>query len=305
MLQVFALDNDEVVRHVDEVERGLACGCRCPVCHQPVMAKQGEIKEWHFAHASGADCLNAGETALHMAAKQILLSERGLTVPEVVLSANYKLPDGREGSATVRRSEAWIDMIDVKSEVRFGNFKPDIVGYFSGSIIFIEIAVSHFVDDEKRSKLADASVATLEINLSAIARDEVSWSTLKEAVIDSVENKHWIIELEKSHLQAEALEMAMSDALSKVLVLKPQASMKPVKHGFVIDGRRLNVTEYPFGLVVWFQFDEKVKNEVKKLAHNLGGRYSPQHRNWLFRTDSKPYLIDALSELERRDLRYS
>ena len=37
---------------VHTVERGLACDCVCPSCKTPLMAKMGNEKVWHFAHAS-------------------------------------------------------------------------------------------------------------------------------------------------------------------------------------------------------------------------------------------------------------
>lgn len=37
---------------VSEVDRGKNCNCICPSCKTPLIARQGDIKEWHFAHAS-------------------------------------------------------------------------------------------------------------------------------------------------------------------------------------------------------------------------------------------------------------
>ena len=37
---------------VAEVPRGKRCGCICPSCKTPLVARHGEIKEWHFAHVS-------------------------------------------------------------------------------------------------------------------------------------------------------------------------------------------------------------------------------------------------------------
>lgn len=36
--------------HVDEVPRGLDCGCYCPSCGGHLVARQGAQKQWHFAH---------------------------------------------------------------------------------------------------------------------------------------------------------------------------------------------------------------------------------------------------------------
>jgi hypothetical protein len=37
-------------RFIGEVTRGAACGCFCPFCNSPLVAKHGEINEWHFGH---------------------------------------------------------------------------------------------------------------------------------------------------------------------------------------------------------------------------------------------------------------
>lgn len=39
---------------VGEVEKGERCNCICPSCKTPLIARKGEIKEWHFAHKSHA-----------------------------------------------------------------------------------------------------------------------------------------------------------------------------------------------------------------------------------------------------------
>ena len=38
--------------HVDDVPRGLNCGCTCPNCHEVLLARHGEVKEHGFAHHS-------------------------------------------------------------------------------------------------------------------------------------------------------------------------------------------------------------------------------------------------------------
>jgi hypothetical protein len=37
---------------VGSVKRGNACGCICPSCKTPLVARHGDEKEWHFAHRS-------------------------------------------------------------------------------------------------------------------------------------------------------------------------------------------------------------------------------------------------------------
>ncbi len=56
MTQLFAaLDREGAIRFADQVPRGSACGCVCPVCFSPLVAKQGDQLQWHFAHESGQE----------------------------------------------------------------------------------------------------------------------------------------------------------------------------------------------------------------------------------------------------------
>lgn len=94
LLQSFALDNDGRVRSVEEVSRGLACDCVCPACLVPVVTRQGDVRQWHFAHEPGVDCPRAAETALHKAAKQLVIESTGMMLPEQSAAAEVSLPGG-------------------------------------------------------------------------------------------------------------------------------------------------------------------------------------------------------------------
>ena len=47
----YALDQDQRLVHVNDVQRGAAAGCACPAGGQPVWAKPGDELSRHFAHA--------------------------------------------------------------------------------------------------------------------------------------------------------------------------------------------------------------------------------------------------------------
>ena len=61
---------DGRIVHVDDVQRGKACGARCAGCDSELVAKKGEERIHHFAHyqANGHEC----EGWLHKTAKRIL-----------------------------------------------------------------------------------------------------------------------------------------------------------------------------------------------------------------------------------------
>jgi len=67
----YAIDTTGKLISVDDVPNGKKCGCFCPACKEPLMAKnQGNKRVHHFAHQSGTECAYAFESMLHLLAKE-------------------------------------------------------------------------------------------------------------------------------------------------------------------------------------------------------------------------------------------
>ena len=47
---VFARRASGGLAHIDEVDNGKACGCRCLACNEGLIARQGEVLSHSFAH---------------------------------------------------------------------------------------------------------------------------------------------------------------------------------------------------------------------------------------------------------------
>ena len=62
------------------VANGLKCNCICPICKKDLIARQGDIKAWHFAHTSEEDdqaCKNTGMTVWHRMVQDIFQDSLG------------------------------------------------------------------------------------------------------------------------------------------------------------------------------------------------------------------------------------
>lgn len=90
---------------------------------------------------------------------------------------------------------------NAKTEVPFDGFKPDVCIFRERKNILIEIAVTHYVDAEKYSKIKMAQMPTVEINIADFIKDYKAEETesindfekkLKDALIGDVKNKTWI-----------------------------------------------------------------------------------------------------------------
>ena len=68
----FAVDAAGHWRDVGEVARGKACNCFCAACHGQLVARQGEVRVHHFAHADRRECREALEASLYGMAVEIL-----------------------------------------------------------------------------------------------------------------------------------------------------------------------------------------------------------------------------------------
>jgi len=80
----WAEDANRKLVHVDTVARGQRCQCVCPYCHEPLLARHGEVKEHGFAHHSdkrGANLNICYQVTLYKLAEQIIQSKKCIFAP--------------------------------------------------------------------------------------------------------------------------------------------------------------------------------------------------------------------------------
>ncbi len=182
---VYALKNGELV-HISEVERGLKCGCKCPVCGGLLIARKGDRVSYHFAHYAHTNCEYSGESALHLAAKGLLSKARKMIIPAVFL----EFPNSARPKELIHEAME-IDIDHVSLEKHFSDVVPDIVVYSGQKFFFVEIYVTHGVDEKKLKKLKELRVSTLEIDLSKW--DGIVTSVeLSRLLLDDCEEKTWV-----------------------------------------------------------------------------------------------------------------
>jgi len=177
-----------------EVERGLACGCVCPECGQRLQANQGE-KRTYFSHdpkSKFTDCEGALETAIHKMAKQIISELKSLKVPEHMIKDSITRHNKSYEASKIIEVEHDKYFTVVYEEEFIQDIKPDILAEIDDQRFIIEIAVTHFVDKHKISKIRQLGLPAIEINLSDIKRALLTKEELKKLVISKVENKKWI-----------------------------------------------------------------------------------------------------------------
>ena len=179
-----ALKNGEIIS-ISDVESGLKCGCICPACGERLVAKKGSKMMHHFAHHAGHNCEYGYESSLHLAAKYILSKAKRITLPPVYVV----FPDSYKKDELVCEAKG-IEIEKVELEKRFGDVIPDVVVYAGGKQFFVEIFVTHRIDEEKLKKLRQADISTIEIDLSK--KDSItSMEELTELLLLDSDKKKW------------------------------------------------------------------------------------------------------------------
>ena len=219
-----------------------------------------------------------------------------MTIPEIRVNASVTLNDGRTGSGEAYRPEAWIDFQQVEAEKSFGNLRPDIFAVTGGEMLFVEVAVTHFVDEEKREKLEKIHIPTVEIDISSVvSQTRWDWELLREVVIENAIYKSWISIMGSALLQNEAHEAAVSAALAKPLQILKTPSQNGARTRFLVEQRIVDVIERPFGVALWSPYDPVLNDFIKRLMKEVGGRWQPKFKNWLAPVEAKTHIFQELN----------
>jgi hypothetical protein len=189
----FAL-RDGVLVHISEVESGLKCNCICPDCKSPLVARKKEGKVTpHFAHHNGnPDCKHALESALHRLAKDIIEEQKAIALPSYGIDH-----DGRWCLLSSERVQS-VDSVILEEPV--DNFKPDVIAKVKGHKLLIEIAVTHFADEEKRQKIKHKGISAIEIDLSSLNGAQFDRATLTEIIVNQCTHREWLYNSQTENL---------------------------------------------------------------------------------------------------------
>jgi len=199
------IDNNLV--DVSEVERGAKCDCICPSCDTPLMARQGEKNEWHFAHQSlksfeqtRRECDYSYYVSVRLMIKQLVDKNIELLTPE--LKGVYI----DQGDLTNPVTETFmvaeptlLSVTNAEVEVVFEGHKVDFVFRVGGFSIIVFVCYEGRMFPFGGRKLIGPKCGLLIINLSlmpnlfVIAKREHKpyVELLKEYLATGLEGKEW------------------------------------------------------------------------------------------------------------------
>lgn len=189
----FGIKDGKLVE-ISQVPKGLDCGCICPSCGSKLIAKKGNKRKHHFSHYKVRECEGYLETVLHLTAKEILLNSREIVLP---------IYNVRDGDYSNDRSFSYRGVI---AEKKVEDIIPDIqLEFNNGNKVFVEIRVTHEVDDIKLEKLRNIGISTLEIDLSTLKfEDEVfELKDLEKVILEENDLKKWVYDRQEKKNKAK------------------------------------------------------------------------------------------------------
>lgn len=192
-----------VVGELSPDERGLKCDCVCPVCGGSLVARLGTKKQAHFAHYRATDCdvASVQQTALHLLAKELIAEAKGMFFPAAAVRCGEVFSDSdsetweiiqRLPKTLEYRPAGFYTCSDVILEKKVSDIIPDIILVRGEQRVLVEIAVTHFIDEEKQQKIEKLGLPVLEVDLSDLRTEQLNREELRTRLLTTPEKKKWM-----------------------------------------------------------------------------------------------------------------
>ena len=186
MKTTYAFNQDGKIVSIREVASGKKCNCYCISCNDKLIAKKGLIKEHHFAHINN-DCKYSAQTVIHYLAKQLIEDNNIILFPKLFINSNFS----NSGPSIELIDQELVNPTNILLEKRLDNIIPDIIIEIGKEIFFIEIFVTHRIDNIKYDKIKQLGISTIEIDLSSLVKMSDLDDLVKYLFEDSQKSK-WI-----------------------------------------------------------------------------------------------------------------
>jgi hypothetical protein len=153
ILYDYAIDSQGLIIHINEVDNQNKGQYKCIECDSEMIARTGEIKEWHFAHKNIENC--SGEGYLHKLAKRVFFENKSMQIISYKEFIFPMLNDSKGNLADVFDIWEYEKTIDkYRADILLSSSKHDYK-------VMVEIKVTHGLSNEKLS----SGIPIIEINI--------------------------------------------------------------------------------------------------------------------------------------------
>lgn len=190
------------------VPRGRGCGCICQSCSAPLLARQGDIRVWHFAHATSDSSANkvceySPLVSIRLMAHQILGDLSEISVP----------PAPNESRTEPRIVPIQSTMIDA----RFEESAVDAVATIKDTPLVIYMTYKSRPTPSDLHSPTQKNTGVLEIDLDTI------WDLLQNSDFDQFEGSA----VKKYSYSDRLMRLLTEDTSAKSWIYHPRQDRKP------------------------------------------------------------------------------
>lgn len=224
---------DNQLVDVSSVQKGRDCGCVCPSCHAALIARKGEINQWHFAHAFRGvneekveQCDYSFYLSVALMAKQLFQACESIRLPDYihthsvynrwshqVLERSIKLTKGRRITP-----EHWL--VDHKLEGIAVDLVCEIAGVKLGIILKrpdkkVRISAADF-EGKRVGVIQIDLLETLRIfrNITPSLKVGGFQKALRRFLFDRTDNKQWVY-YPRQEVRIAAMQQELSAQMDK------------------------------------------------------------------------------------------
>lgn len=233
---------------IADVPRGKKCGCICPSCKAPLIARQGKVKHWHYAHASRKvyeetqnKCKYSFFVAVRMMARQSIGEQIEISLPacEGEVSeyvANYGRRLSERFNVTKQQK---ITITNIEIERSFLGIPVDVYGFvddFNFIVYFTHPGreIPHELQNPSDTKCGIIGVSLDHLYSLCFVGGERSTKSylgiLNDFLMNNISAKQWIFHPRFKELE-EAAKLRLADK-EKSLKLQPGFIKKDSKFAF-------------------------------------------------------------------------
>ena len=164
--------------YIDDALRGRLAGTKCPDCGENVLARQGDVRDHHFAHISKTNC--NGESDLHYRAKSMIYKSKQAPYFPYPLENNVK---------KIKRHK----FVDAWMEANVGDFNVDfLLRDAQDKRLAVEITVTHKTEKAKIDFFKKIDLTAIEIDLSKYHKKNMNESDLRKSIFFTPNNVNYL-----------------------------------------------------------------------------------------------------------------
>ena len=206
---------------VGSVKRGKACGCICPSCKTPLLARHGDAREWHFAHRSvkvHGETRKVCEYSFAVSVRLMIqqLSNEGLRFRtpgyEITLPASDRYPQERPDARCLVAKESVLTLADVQVGAEFCGVTVDVLGYVERVpfVVFVTYRGRSLPSDLKKPSKTMCGVVDLSVNALPALFSQEAKGQYKEAlrlyIEDRTDGKSWAYHPREHRIREEYIK---------------------------------------------------------------------------------------------------